>query len=81
VTGERIESLRADDVDVGLLLDLLLAVGPLDAQALALEQPLVIGHQLRQSLERRSRFQNQRLHGASLPNHAAVGADAVAGAE
>jgi hypothetical protein len=71
VARKRVESLRTDHVDLGPLVHVLLAVGPLDDQPLFLEQPLVIGHQFRQSLKRRGGFQNELLHGTALP-HAAT---------
>ena len=74
VAGKRIEPLRADHVDIGVLLHVLLAVGPLDDQPLFLEQSFVVGHQLRQSLKRRGRFQNQLLHGSTLPHAATMDA-------
>ena len=43
VAGKGIDALRAGDVGLDLLLDALLAVGPLDDEPLLLEQTLVIG--------------------------------------
>jgi hypothetical protein len=62
VAGERVEPFRADHVDVGRLLDVLLAVGPFDREALVLEQAFVVGDKLRQSLERGGGFEDQLLH-------------------
>src|SRR2546423_15057379 len=44
VAGERIDALRASDRDIDLLLDALLAVGPLGVKAGFLEQALFIGN-------------------------------------
>src|SRR3954470_23583011 len=74
MAGKRIEPLRAEHVDIGALLHVLLAVGPLDDQPLFLEQSFVVGHQLRQSLKRRGRFQYQLLHGSTLPHAATMDA-------
>ena len=62
VAGEGIDALRAGHVGLDLLLDALLAVGPLDRDALLLEQALVVGDELRQPLERRGGLQNQLFH-------------------
>src|SRR5262245_10934484 len=62
VAGEWIDALRAGDRDVDLLLDALLAVGPFHVKAFLLEQALLIGNQLRQSLEWRGGLEHQRLH-------------------
>src|SRR5215475_3804385 len=62
VAGEWIDVLRAGDRDVDLLLNALLAVSPLHVKAFFLEQALLIGHQLRQSLEWRGGLEHQRLH-------------------
>src|SRR5262249_21417953 len=63
VGGEGIDALGAGDVGLDLLLHALLAVGPLDLESFLREQPLVIGDELGQSLERRRRFQDELLHG------------------
>src|SRR6185503_6613519 len=62
VTGERVEALRTGDADVGGLVGAL-AVDPLDLEAFLLEQALVVGDELRQPLEWRRGFQNERFHG------------------
>ncbi len=63
VAGEGIDAFGARHVRFDLLLHSLLAVGPLDQKPFLLEQPLVIGDELGQPLERRRRFQNELLHG------------------
>src|SRR5262249_42533521 len=62
---ERIDTLRTGDRGVDLLLDALLAVGPLDREPLRGAEPFVIGDELRQPLERRRRFQHELLHGSA----------------
>ena len=49
------------DVELRGLVDALLAIGPFDGEAFLLEQALVVGDQLRQSLERRGGFEPQCL--------------------
>src|SRR5204863_8168390 len=62
MAGERVEAFLAGDLGVGLLLDALIAVRPLDLKAFLLEQAFVIRHQFRQALEGRCRLQDKLLH-------------------
>ena len=50
------------DVQLRALIETLLAVHPLDSKPFLLEQTLVVGHELGQSLKRSSGFQSQCLH-------------------
>src|SRR5262249_3248306 len=63
VAGEGVDPFRAGHVGLDFFLQPLLAVGPLDQDPFFLEQPLVIGDELRQSLERRRGFQDELFHG------------------
>src|SRR5262249_40610352 len=63
VAGERIDPFRVGHVGLDLFLDPLLAVGPLDHDPFFLEQSLVIGDELSQSLERRRGLQDELFHG------------------
>src|SRR5262249_59619273 len=63
VTGEGVDPFRAGHVGLDSFLHPLLAVGPLDQDPFFLEQPLVIGDELGQSLERRRGLQDELFHG------------------
>ena len=62
VTDERIGTFHIGQGCVRGLDASLVAIRPFDDQAFLLEQAFLIGHQLRQSLERRGGFQHQLLH-------------------
>ena len=62
VAGERVDAFRVGDVRLDFLLDAGFAVGPFDLEAFLGEQAFVIGDELRQSLERRGRFQYEFFH-------------------
>src|SRR5262249_23590655 len=63
VAGEGVDPFRAGYVGLDLFLDPLLTVGPLDQEPFLREQPLVIGDELGQSLERRRGLQDELFHG------------------
>src|SRR5262249_16336897 len=62
VASEGVDPFRARHVSLNFFLDPLLAVGPLDQDPFFLEQSLVIGDELRQSLERRRGLQDELFH-------------------
>src|SRR2546427_8640687 len=73
VTRERVQSARTGDIDHGLLLlRASFTVDPFDVEPFLLEQALVIGDQLGQTLERGGRLQYEPLHGTPPGSLSAV---------
>src|SRR4029077_3862475 len=73
VTRERVQSARTGDIDHGLLLLRAgVTVDPFDVEPFLLEQTLVVGDQLGQTLERGGRSTHGPLHGTPPGSFSAV---------